>query len=305
MNTELLLSFVAVAEHGGFSAAARALNRTQSAVSLQIKRLEEQLGAPVFRRTSRKIELTPAGGTFLPYARRLLQLQDEAMSAAAATEQAAPVRLGLSDEQAAAYLPTVLPAFTARFPAVPVEVTCDHSPALIDRLQAGLLDLALVVRHGPTATGRVVAQQPLVWVAAGDFRLDPARPVQLAVNPEGCIYRAQALASLSRSNRKWRVVYTSQSSTGINIAVAQGMAVAVKAARSVPPGCRVMSEAEGLPPLAPALIELHQAPAVFSRPAELIAQLLLEALDGGETELVAAVGRHGAHSTGNPETGPA
>jgi len=305
MNTELLLSFVAVAEHGGFSAAARALNRTQSAISLQIKRLEEQLGTPVFRRTSRKIELTPAGGTFLPYARRLLQLQDEAISAAAATEQAGPVRLGLSDEQAAAYLPTVLPAFTAKFPAVPVEVTCDLSPILIDRLQAGLLDLALAVRHGPTATGRVVAQQPLVWVAAADFCLDPGRPVPLAVNPESCVYRAQALAALSRSNRKWRVVYTSQSSTGINIAVALGMAVAVKAARSVPPGCRVLGAADGLPPLAPALIELHRAPTVFSRPAELLAQLVLEALDGGETELAAPVDRHGAHSTSGSSTGPA
>lgn len=304
MNTELLLSFVSVAEHGGFSAAARALNRTQSAVSLQIKRLEEQLGTPVFRRTSRKIELTPAGGTFLPYARRLLQLQDEAMSAAAAAEQVGSVRLGLSDEQAAAYLPTVLPGFTARFPAVPVEVTCDLSPILIDRLQDGLLDLALVVRHGPTATGRVVARQSLVWVAATDFRLDPGRPVPLAVNPEGCVYRAQALAALSRANRKWRVAYTSQSSTGINIAVALGMAVAIKAARSVPPGCRVLGAADGLPPLAPAQIELHRAPATFSRPAELITQLLLEALDGGEAGPAASFSRHGASSAGGPGTGP-
>ena len=280
MDTELLRAVVAVSEHGGFSAAARALNRTQSAVSLQIKRLEERLGAPVFQRTSRSVALTRAGGTFLPYARQLLHLHGEAVEAAALAERNTALRIGMPDELAAAYLPTVLPAFAQRFPQVPVEVTCDLSTALIGRLADGLLDLVLAVRHGPSATGEVVAQQPLVWVGAESLSLQPGRPVPLAMNPEGCVYRAQAFAELSRLNRSWRVVYTSQSPTGINIAVRLGMAVTIKASRSVPEGCRVLGEADGLPPLAPALIELHRSPAVFSRAAEAIADELLDAVTG-------------------------
>ena len=281
MDTELLRAFVAVAEHGGFSAAARSLNRTQAAVSLQIRRLEDRLGTPVFRRTSRSVVLTAAGGTFLPYARQLLHLHEEAVGAAVRAEQKTALRIGMPDELAAAYLPTVLPAFAARFPDVPVEVTCDLSTVLVGRLREGLLDLVLAVRHGPSSTGEVVARQPLVWVGAEGAVLHPGRPVPLAMNPEGCVYRARAFAELSRLNRAWRVVYTSQSPTGINIAVRLGMAVTVKASRSVPRGCRIMGEADGLPPLAPALIELHRSPAVFSSASDIIAEMLVDTVTGG------------------------
>lgn len=275
MDPELLRSFIAVAEHGGFSAAARALNRTQSAISLQIKRLEKRLGVTVFERTSRRVTLTEAGGTFLPYARQLLVLQEEA-TAAAAIKSARPVRIGLSDEQAEAYLPDVLPAFVQRFPDVPVSVTCDMSPTLVELVEAGQLDVALTVRHQPTQTGTVIAHQPLRWVMAEGLRLDRNQPAPLVVNPEGCVYRAQALALLSGSGCGWRIAYTSQSPTGINIALRLGMGVSVKAARSVPTGCRTIGDDEGFPPLTPAQVEIHRSPVNFAPAADALAEMLTD-----------------------------
>ena len=228
MEPDLLRAFVGVVEGGGFTAAARALNRTQSAVSLQIKRLEEQVGEPLFVRTTRRCELTSTGGALLPYARRILRLHDEAAAAVDAVTQKRSLRLGISDEHAIAFLPAVMPAFAAAFPEVQLEVQCDLSTRLVELLEGGELDLALTIRHGPTATGLIVAREQLCWVAAEDFTHHPLDPLPLALNPEGCIFRAHAFASLARIQRALRVVYVSSSPTGINLAVEAGMAATVK-----------------------------------------------------------------------------
>lgn len=278
MDVELLRAFVAVADSGGFSAAARSLNRTQSAVSLQIKRLEERVGAPLFRRTSRQVALSEAGGTLLPYARRLLRLQEEAQEAVGRGAQTQVLRLGLPDEQALAYLPELLPHFARAHPEVQLAIVCDQSDLLVERLADGLLDLVLAIRHDPASSGEHVASEPLVWVAAEDYRPAPDAVVPLALHGEGCAYRAEGLGELGRRGRRWRVAFTSQSPTGINLAVQAGLAVTVKAARSVPEGCRVLGEAEGLPPLQPAVVELHRNPATTSLAAEELARRLIAAV---------------------------
>ncbi|MGD8710358.1 MAG: LysR family transcriptional regulator, partial [Ectothiorhodospiraceae bacterium] len=287
MDTDLLRAFIAVAESSGFSAAARRLNRTQSAVSLQIKRLEERLGEPLFNRTSRSVALTDGGGTFLPYARRILRLQEDAEDAVGQSVKPQQIRFGLSEEQALAYLPEVLAGFTREHPEVHLEVICDLSTVLIRRLEDGLLDLALAIRHRHTKTGEVVAREPLVWVGHQDFVPDPSEPLPMAVNPEGCTYRAQAFSALSRAGRDWRVVYTSQNPTGINLAVQAGLAATVKTPRSVPEGCRVLDAADGLPELPSVDIELHRAPGVLPAAADDFREALLQAI--GHTEGVEIV----------------
>jgi len=282
LDPELLRAFVAVAESGGFTNAARALNRTQSAVSLQIKRLEDRIGEPLFTRTSRSVELTNKGGALLPYARRILRLQDEAAAAVNAITQSRLLRLGISDEQAAAYLPNVIPAFSAAFPDVQLEVQCDLSTRLVALMEEGALDLALTIRHGPTATGEVIGQERLVWVAREDFRQFPLKNLPLALNPEGCIYRAHALAALARIQRPWTITFVSSSPTGINLAVDAGMAATVKAARAVPPGCRVLDGEPGMPPLPPVEVELHRASTAFSEAADGFVRLLLQEVASAE-----------------------
>lgn len=264
MDTDLLRAFVAVAECEGFSAAGKIINRTQSAVSLQIKRLEDRMGEPLFERTSRSVLLTPAGGRLLPYARQILKLQDEARRLLGAERRGELIRLGISEEQASAYLPELLPRMAASHPEVRIQVTCEISGMLVTRFQEGLLDAVLAVRHTPTQTGHLLGREPMVWVIAENSRVDQWDTLPLALNPEGCIFRAHAFAALGRESRQWDVRYTSPSPTAANVAVQAGLALTVKTPRSVPAGCRIVGEDEGLPSLGHVEIELHRAPGRMS-----------------------------------------
>lgn len=260
MDTDLLRAFVTVAECEGFSAAGKVLHRTQSAISLQIKRLEDQMGEALFARTSRSVVLTPPGGRLLPYARHILKLQDEAKRVMGAERQGELIRLGTSEEQASTYLPELLSRFTERFPEVRLELICNISTALVHDFQEGLLDAVLAIRHMPTQSGRLLGREPLVWVVAEDKSLDGWETLPLALNPEGCIFRAHAFAALGREDRHWDVRYSSQSPTGLNLPVQAGLALTVKTPRSVPDGCRIVGDAEGLPSLGHVEIEIHRAP---------------------------------------------
>lgn len=260
MDTDLLRAFVTVAECQGFSAAGKVLHRTQSAMSLQIKRLEDQMHQPLFERTSRSVLLTIAGERLLPYARHILKLEDEAKDLLKGETHGEIIRLGTSEEQAATYLPDLLPHFSAQFPNTQIEVQCDISDALVKRFQEGLLDVVLSVRHKPTQSGQLIGWEPMVWIVAEHARLDQWLTLPLALNPEGCIFRAHALSALGREEKRWELRYISQSPTGINVPVQNGLAVAVKTPRSVPSGCRIVTEADGLPDLGHVEIELHQRP---------------------------------------------
>lgn len=283
MDTDLLRAFVAVAECGGFSAAARILNRTQSAISLQIKRLEDRVGEPLFQRTSRTVALTPAGGRLLPFARRILGLQEEARRAMGEDHRGELIRLGVSEGHASAHLPAVLPDFARSHPGVRLEIVCDISSSLVHYLQEGLLDVVLGIRHGPTQTGRLLGSERLVWVLKADRSPADWDTLPLALNPEGCIFRAHAFAALGREDRRFEVRYTSRSPTGVDVAVQSGLAVTVKTARSVPAGCRMVVAEEGLPALGHVEIELHHAPGQMSHTCAAFCEALRNAVTSSRT----------------------
>lgn len=276
MDPDLLRAFVTVAECEGFSAAGRILHRTQSAVSLQIKRLEDRMREPLFERTSRSVVLTPGGGRLLPYARQILKLQDEAKRVMLSQREGRLIRLGISEEQATAYLPTLLPLFAERFPHVRVEIICDISSNLVQRFQEGLLDVVLAVRHRPTQTGQLLGRERMVWTIADYRDANDWDPLPLALNPEGCIFRAHAFAALGRENRQWDILYTSPSPTGINVAVQAGLALTVKTPRSLPPGCGIVADDKGLPDLGHVEIELHRSPGELSEEFEAFCQALTD-----------------------------
>ena len=261
MDTDLLRAFVAVADTGGFSAAANLLNRTQSAVSLQVKRLEERFDTRLFTRTSRSVALTASGARMLPYARQLLLLEENAHAALSQSRTTQTLRLGLTEEHAAAYLPRILEAMAGAFPDVRLDITCDISSALVERFQIGELDLVLVVRHKATKTGQVLGVERMIWVGRDGFEILPGAPLPLALNPDGCIFRAHAIAAMGREGRDWREPYISTSPTGVNIPVRTGLALTVKTPRSVPAGCGEVSARLGLPELGFAEIEMHVSPA--------------------------------------------
>ena len=185
LEIDLLRTFVAVADTGSFTAAAELVARTQSAVSLQIKRLEEIVGQRVFERTSRSLALTPAGETLLEYARRILDLNDESVRRIAGPPVTGVIRLGITEYFVPTELPRILARFAAAYPGVQLEVRMGLSRELRQALGAGGLD-AVIVRLPPADRDKAIWSEAQVWVCREG--MEPARgePVPLALLPAPC-----------------------------------------------------------------------------------------------------------------------
>ena len=249
LDFELLRAFVAVAECGGFHRAAERLNLTQSTVSQQIKRLELETKCPLFRRTTRSVALTDDGEMLLGDARRLLQLEEGARHRLGAPRLSGTVRLGVVEEVAGGSLPTALGRFTALHRGVKLEVQIGVSAELIEKHNAGRLDVVFAKRPLGTAKGRLVWREPLVWAAADTFDLIPGAAVPLALYRERSVSREAALAALQDGELTWEIVYTSPSLTGVRAAALAGLAVTPLPASAVIAGLRILDAEEGLPRL--------------------------------------------------------
>jgi len=228
-----LRAFVAVVDAGSLSAAAPLLHRSQSAVSMQIKKLESVLGRPVLLRGPRHMEITAAGTELLSYARRMLDLQAQTQASLFGPQLEGRVRLGVPDDYASTYLTPVLRSFASRHHGVEIELTCEQSTSLIPKVVRGDLDLALVSRDKPQR-GRLLFHEPLVWVGASQFEVWRKDPLPIAVYEAGSLARIEALAALGARRRAYRVVYHSSSLAGQVAAVESGLAVAVLTRCSVP-----------------------------------------------------------------------
>jgi DNA-binding transcriptional LysR family regulator len=249
LDFELLRAFVAVAECGGFHRAAERLNLTQSTVSQQIKRLEFETKCPLLRRTTRSVALTDDGEMLLGDARRLLQLEEGARHRLGAPRLSGTVRLGVVEEVAGGSLPTALGRFTALHRGVKLEVQIGVSAELIEKLNAGRLDVVFAKRPLGTAKGRLVWREPLVWAAADTFDLIPGAAVPLALYRERSVSRDAALAALQDGELTWEIVYTSPSLTGVRAAALAGLAITPLPASAVIAGLRILDAEEGLPRL--------------------------------------------------------
>ncbi|QDL55886.1 LysR family transcriptional regulator [Rhodoferax aquaticus] len=228
-----LRAFVAVVDAGSLSAAAPMLHRSQSAVSMQIKKLENALGKPVLVRGPRHMEITAAGTELLSYARRMLELQAQTHAALFGIQLEGRIRLGVPDDYATTYLAPVLRSFASRHHGVEIELTCEQSTSLIPKVGRGDLDLALVSRDKPQR-GKLLFQEPLVWVGAPQFEVWRKTPLPIAVYESGSMARTETIAALAAKRRAYRVVYHSASLTGQVAAVESGLAVAVLTRCSVP-----------------------------------------------------------------------
>ena len=239
-----LRALVAVVDAGSLSGAAPLVHRSQSAVSMQIKKLEAALGRPVLLRGPRHLEVTPAGAELLSYARRMLELQAQAQAALLGPQLAGRVRLGVPDDYACSYLTPVLRSFTHRHQGVEIELTCEQSTALIPRVVRGELDLALVSRDKPQR-GRFLFDEPLVWVGAARFEVWRRDPLPIAVYESASLARQATISALAAQRRAYRIVYHSSSLAGQLAAVESGLAVAVLTRCSVPQHLQVL---QNLPP---------------------------------------------------------
>jgi DNA-binding transcriptional LysR family regulator len=249
LDPDLLRAFVAIAETGGFTRAAERLLRGQSAVSLQLKRLEDRLGRRLIERSPRSIRLTAEGAALLPDARAFLALHDAILDRSGRDAIEGTVRLGTPEDFATQHLPDVLARFAAAHPRVALEVTCDLTLNLLERFRAGEFDLILVKRELSAETqGTRVWREPLVWVSRPGFDLSEGHALPLVVSPAPCVYRKRATEALDRAGRRWRIAYTCGSLAGALAAVKAGLGVAVLPKDMAPAGFHI-TDGTGLPDL--------------------------------------------------------
>lgn len=259
--TDLLRTFVKAIDSGSFTRAAELVGRTPSAVSLQIRRLEEIADATLFQRDAHKLQLTADGRTVAQFARRILALNDELLSSLRQPSVTGRVRLGAPHEYTASLLPEVLGKFAQAHPNVMLEVTSDLSKNLLRRQHAGEFDLVIALHEdSASAGGRLVYREPLVWVGSIDHASHLKTPLPLVLAPPPCIYRNRILQSLNRAQRACRIVYLSSSYNGISAAVRAGIGITIMAYSAIPPGSKTFAERDGLPNLGELELRLHRAP---------------------------------------------
>lgn len=249
LEIDLLRSFVAVAKAGSFTAAAEIVGRTQSAVSQKILRLEEILGRRVFERSSRSLSLTQDGERLIGPARRMLEFNDETIRQFVEPPVTGRLRLGVADDFIPHQLPRLLARFARTYPGIQLELTTGLSCDLLTRLEAETLDLAIAKRDGTMQRGRVIWHEPLVWIAAEGFEIDPDKPVPLVLLPQPCTYRGLALKALEAAGRSSTVACTASSLMGIQAAVAGGLGVTVLGRSFVQDGLKVLGAHAHWPPL--------------------------------------------------------
>ncbi len=249
LDIDLLRAFVAVADAGGFTAAADRLGRTQAAVSLKIKRLETSLGKRVLERSSRHLALTSDGEVLLGYARRLLALNDETLQRLGAPAISGELRIGVAEYFLPAHLPRALAQFGRSHPCVHVQARVGFAQDLTAAFERGELDLVLTRREKGGGPGRLIWRDPLVWVAAEDAAIAADRPLRLCLLPAPCVYRTHGIAALDRIGRRWEAAYTAPSVLGVQAAALAGVGVAALSQSAVVPGLRVLGTKDFFPEL--------------------------------------------------------
>ncbi|MBZ3692245.1 LysR family transcriptional regulator [Phyllobacterium calauticae] len=252
----LLRAFVAVKEAGSFTRAARRLNLTQSAVSHQIRRLEEQVGRSLLYRTTRSVRLTEDGDDFLRYACQILHSLDALTRRFQASPVSGIVRFGVPENFIGDRLPTLLCQFARTNPEVQLDVNVSMSLDLHAMVRASELDLAVVLTLPEAATGKVLKQTQFVWVAAETFKVPPGTSLPFAFIPAPCLNRKVGVEALDRTSIDWHVVFTSASMQGIRAAVLSGLAMTVMTRDDLEPGMKILDGQYGLPPLPTAVFSL-------------------------------------------------
>ena len=278
LQTDWLRCFVAAVDAGSLSSAAPEIHRSQSAVSMQIKKLESAMGGPLLLRGPRQLQLTPEGQRLLGYARRILDLHGEAQAALQGEALTGLVRVGVPDDYASKYMTPALKRFAPRHGGVEIQLDCEQSTSLIPRVARGDLDLALVSRDH-ARRGTLLFHEPMVWVGSPQFDVWQRNPLPVAVYEEASPGRRSAIHSLSLQGRPYKVVYNSASLAGQIAAVESGLAVAALTQCSAPPHLQVLGPEHGLGPLEPMQVAVVRSRASQgSKAVDSLHRLLLQTL---------------------------
>lgn len=284
---ELLRTFVTVADLGGLTKAGEVLGRSQPAISLQIKRLEEFLGRKLLETRGRNLVLTEDGETLAVYARQILALNDEALSRFASPILEGRVRVGIPNDFAVAFLQRMLSMFAKEHPDVPLEISCDISSRLLDNLRHERLDVVVALADEETRQYLLRSWvKRLLWVVAADSEAHLQDPVPLVAHPEGDAYRSRMIQALNKARRKWQIMFSSPGISGLQNAVLTGFGVSVLTERTLLDGMRVLTTRDGLPPLPDIEVGLYCRQAKLSKLGRRLVDYLIKCLDDAKEEPV-------------------
>ena len=279
LDIDQLRTFVVIAETGSFTRAAEVVHKTQSAVSMQMKRLEERIGKPVFERDGRASRLTEDGERLLDYARRIVKLNSEALSTVAGTGLTGSVRLGVPDDYADRYLPEIMARFARSHPDVELTVLCEPTVELVDRIDRAELDLAIITHKAANRPSEVIRRERLLWVSSNRHSTHLEEPLPLALSRNTCAWRRAAVPRLDEIGRAYRILYSSANSAALSAAVLAGLAVSAFPESALRPGMRVLGPAENFPPLPAFDIGLLRNQHEPSALADALANHIVQGLD--------------------------
>lgn len=260
LQIDWLKCFVTVVDAGSLSNAAPEINRSQSAVSMQLKKLESALNCELLIRGPRMLQLTVEGQKLLGYARQLLDLHAETQAAFQGDPVTGCIRLGAPDDYAKKYLTPALKRFAPRHSAIDIELFCEQSTSLIPRVESGDLDLAIISRDHPRQ-GKLLFHEPMHWVGSAEFDVWRRDPLPIAVYESASIARQGAINALAQQGRRYRAVYNSASVAGQIAAVESGIAIAALTRCSIPEHLEILDSQHQLGPLQPMEVAVYRSKA--------------------------------------------
>lgn len=279
LDIDQLRTFIAIAETGSFTKAAEVVNKTQSAVSMQMKRLEERIERPIFARDGRANKLTEDGTRLLDYARRLVKLNVETVAAFSDEALSGRVRLGVPDDYADRYLPEIMARFSRAYPSVELTVICEPSFDLLERIDVNEIDLAIVTNCESKRAAETFRRERLLWVTSNRHSTHLEEPLPLALGRPTCSWRRIAVERLESVGRPYRVLYSSSNAGAVAAAVLAGLAVSVLAESGLRPGMRVLTANDGFPELPSCRVGLVRSAHESSALADALAGYIVSSLD--------------------------
>jgi DNA-binding transcriptional LysR family regulator len=283
LDIDQLKTFIAIIDTGSFTRAAGEVNKTQSAVSMQMRRLEERVNKALFEKDGRVNRLTKDGERLLAYARRMVRLNNETLAAFDDDALAGMIRLGTPDDYADRYMPDIIARFAKSNPNVELSIACEPSRDLVEKLARNELDIALVTHNPKVRHSQMVRSEPLLWVTSMAHSVHDETPVPLAVGRRSCDWRQLGCAALDSVGREYSILFTSWSSTVVASAVLAGLAVSLLPESALRPGMRILTSSEGYPELPAAEIGVIRRPGVPTALMDAITDHIAASLDNMTT----------------------
>lgn len=288
LPTDVLRSFLAVIDLGSFTKAGQLLGRTQPAISLQIRKLEELVSMSLMDTSGRNIALTREGERLARYSRQLLAVNDEIVARLLHKQTTGNLRVGLPNDYAVAFFQKSLANFSKLHQDVEMSIQCDTSESLLSMFERDELEIVVAMFEGAPPPGLIYtwAERP-IWVAGGDFDAENKPTIPIVAHPEGCHYRDRMIRSLDQIGKPWRITFCSPGINGLQLAVQSGFGVTALTRRTLMRGMRVLTEGDGFPPLPDIHVGMFFKNTGASTAALLLVNHIMKSLhDSGQTDFV-------------------